>query len=374
MKVQRQMLTVNAFAALLMVLLKACGTGEGAPQVEDTALIPVRVVAPSMRRQLPPIALAGTMSAKEEIPLAFKVGGVVARVSAEVGQSVREGAVLAELSLTEIESSVSAAREGRDKALRDRARARALYADSVATLAQVEDAQTHLEVAEAQLRAAEFNRQYAVVRAPAAGVIQRRQVEAGQLVGAGVPVFVLRTTRRGLVLRAAAADRDAVRLSVGDRAVVRFNAWPGDEFNARIETIGVAASPLTGTYEVELSVDSPTRALSAGLIGRATVESRSAEPLAFVPASALLEVDGEWASIFVMNPDGATVRRQKVRVVFLDGGMAALAGGERDPEMRIVTAGASRLRNGDRVTIVGDDTRRPVSGPGAATPPGERVP
>jgi len=364
MKVQRQMLAVTAVAALLMVSLKACGTGEAVPEAEETSAIPVRVVTPAIRTTLPPITLSGTLGAKEEIPLAFKLGGVVARVSAEVGESVAEGAVLAELSLTEIESSVSAAREGRDKAQRDLARARALYTDSVATLAQVEDAQTQLEVAEAQLRAAEFNRQYAVVRAPAAGVIQRRQVEAGQLVGAGTPVFVLRTTRRGLVLRAAAADRDVVRLATGDRAVVKFDAWPSDSFSARVENIGVAASPLTGTYEVELSVETRTRPLTAGLIGRAELRSRSREPLAFVPASALLEVDGEWASIFVLNPDGVTVRRLKVRVAFLDAGMAALSGTDQSPDVRVVTAGASRLRDGDRVAVVGDDT--PLAG--------ERVP
>jgi RND family efflux transporter MFP subunit len=193
-----------------------------------------------------------------------------------------------------------------------------------------------------------------VIRAPAAGVIQRRQVEAGQLVAPGVPVFVLRTDRRGLVLRAAAADRDAVRLAVGDRATVRFDAWPGDSFGARVENVGVAASPQTGTYEVELSVDPASRPLTAGLIGRASVTVRSREAMAFVPATALIEVDGEWASIFVVAPDGATVRRLRVRVAFLDGGMAALAGGERDTAMRVVTAGASRLRDGDRVTVASD--------------------
>jgi RND family efflux transporter MFP subunit len=338
----------------VLALVAACSPDDRAPDAEETPAIPVRVVAPVMRTALPPIELTGTLGAKEEIPLAFKLGGVVARVNAEVGATVREGTVLAELSLTEIASQVSAAREGRDKAQRDLTRARALYADSVATLAQVEDASTQLEVAEAQLRAAEFNRQYAVIRAPAAGVIQRRQVEAGQLVAPGVPVFVLRTDRRGLVLRAAAADRDAVRLAVGDRATVRFDAWPGDSFGARVENVGVAASPQTGTYEVELSVDPASRPLTAGLIGRASVTVRSREAMAFVPATALIEVDGEWASIFVVAPDGATVRRLRVRVAFLDGGMAALAGGERDTAMRVVTAGASRLRDGDRVTVASD--------------------
>ena len=81
---------------------------------------------PPMRRALPPITLTGTLGAQDEIRLAFKVGGVVARVAVEAGARVREGQVLAELSLTEIEAQVSAAREGRDKAQRDLTRARAL--------------------------------------------------------------------------------------------------------------------------------------------------------------------------------------------------------------------------------------------------------
>ncbi len=376
MKAKRTLL-VNALTLGAIAGFAACGgSGEAASGSDRVvaAPIPVRVIAPSPRRTRPSIELTGTIGAKEEVPLAFKIGGVVARVGVEVGQRVRAGDLLAELSQTEIAAQVSAAREGRDKAQRDLDRARALYADSVVTLAQVEDARTQLEVADAQWKAADFNRQYAAVRAPAAGVVERRQVEVGQLIAPGVPVLVLRTERRGFVLRAAAADRDAVRLSVGDRASVRFDAWPGNSFDARIERIGVAASPLTGTYEVELSLESAGRPLATGLVGHVSVLHAAAEPMDFIPASALLEVDGEWASVFELNEDGSTVRRVRVRIAFLDAGMAALHGAPRGAEWRVVTAGASRLRDGDRVTITADDTPRPVGGPAAAPPPRARTP
>lgn len=340
-----------ASLAALVALAAACGSGDAQPSSgEAVAPIPVRVVTPSMRKALPQVVLTGTLGAKEEIPLGFKIGGVVARVAVDVGQEVRAGQVLAELSLTEIEAQVTAAREGRNKAQRDLARARSLFADSVATISQVEDAQTQLDVAEAQLRAAEFNREYATVRAPAAGTVLRRQLEAGQLVGPGTPVVVLRTERRGLVLRAAASDRDAVRLAAGERAVVTFDAFPGDQFGARVERVGVAASPVTGTYEVELAMDPARRALASGLVGRAVLSPRAASALPFIPAEALLEVDGPWASVFVLDADGATVRRVRVRVAFLDGAMAAISGGLADTA-RVVTAGATRLADGTRVTV-----------------------
>jgi len=333
----------------LLGFAAACGGADATPASEDVAAIPVRVVTPAFRRSMPPIVLTGTLGAKEEIPLAFKIGGVVARVAVEAGQAVREGEVLAELSLAEIDAQVSAARDGRDKARRDHDRAVKLLADSVVTASQAEDARTGLDVAEAQLRAAEFNQRYAVVRAPADGVVLRRQLEVGQLVGPGAPVLVLRTERKGLVLRAAAADRDAVRLKEGDAARVRFDAFPDRSFAGRVERVAVAATPMTGTYETEISVQAAGQRLASGLIGRAELATRAATALPTIPAEALLEVDGDRASVFVLR-EGDTVRRVAVRVAFLAEGDAAIASG-LDASMRVVTAGATRLADGARVRV-----------------------
>ena len=333
-----------------LLLVAACGGAAAAPAAEDVVRIPVRVATPEWRRTMPPIILTGTLGAKEEIPLAFKIGGVVARVAVEAGQSVSEGQVLAELSLAEIDAQVSAAREGRDKAQRDMTRAERLLADSVATRSQVEDARTQLDVTSAQLRGAEFNRQYAVIRAPASGIVLRRQLEVGQLVGPNTPLIVLRTERRGLVLRAAAADRDAVRLKAGESATVVFDAFPGQEFRGRVDRVGVSATPLTGTYEVEVAVQAGSERLSSGLIGRATMSPRAATAMPMIPAEALLEVDGASASIFVLNEAGDAVHRIAVRVAFLDGPMAAISGG-LPANSRVITAGATRLVEGAKVTV-----------------------
>lgn len=337
------------FAVVLTVAIGACA-GDAAPPADAIAPIPVRVASPVERNAEPEIILTGVLAAKEEIPLGFKIGGVVATVTAEAGDRVSEGQLLAALSLTEIEASVSAAREARDKARRDLGRVERLQRDSVTTLAQAEDARTGLEVAEAQLRAAEFNRQYAEVRAPAAGVILRKQVERGQLVGPGTPVFVLRVERNGLVLRAGAADREAVRLRDGMRARVQFDAYPDAEFNGHIEQVGVAASPMTGTYEVEVSVDPAGRRLASGLIGRARITPQSETAILTIPTEALLEVDGRDATVFVLDGAGSAALRKRVQVLWLDGGVAAVRG-EIDATSRVVIAGASRLSDGARVTV-----------------------
>lgn len=343
--------TRSAPLALIAIFaLAAACAGEAEPAAEQQLVIPVRVATPQPRRAEPDIQLTGILGAKEEIPLGFKIGGVVASVNAEVGQRVSEGQLLAALSLTEIDASVAAAREGRDKAARDLARVERLQRDSVTTLAQLEDARTGLQVAEAQLRAAEFNKQYAEVRAPASGVILRRAVEQGQLVAPGAPVFFIRVERNGLVLRAAAADREAVRLSDGMPARVEFDAYPGVSFSGRVDRVGVAASPMTGTYEVEIAVEPAGRRLASGLIGRARLTPQADVAVLTVPAEALIEVDGRDASVFVVDPAGTTAQRKRVQVLWLDGNVAAVRGDLAD-DSRVVTAGASRLVDGARVSV-----------------------
>ncbi|MBX3133968.1 MAG: efflux RND transporter periplasmic adaptor subunit [Gemmatimonadaceae bacterium] len=347
-------MTLRLPMLLITLAAMACG-GADAPAAEDAAPIPVRVVTPGSRTAEPDILLTGILGAKEEIPLGFKVGGVVASVRADAGDRVSEGQLLAALSLTEIDASVAAARESRDKSRRELTRVEALFKDSVATQSQLEDARTGLEVAEAQLRAAEFNRQYAEVRAPAAGVILRRQVENGQLVGAGTPVFVLRVERQGLVLRAGAADREAVRLREGMAAEVSFDAHPGTSFAGRVERVGVAASPMTGTYEVEVAVTPGNRRLASGLIGRARLTPQGSVAVLTLPAEALLEVDGRDATVFVVAEGAANAERRRVRVLWLDGALAAVEG-DIDASTRVVTAGATRLVQGTRVRVVAEGT------------------
>ena len=150
-----------------------------------------------------PIVATGTVAPADEAALGFKIGGVIERIAVDAGDLVRAGQTLAALDLREIDAGLAKARSGAAKAERDLARARRLYADSVVTLAQFQDAETADELARADLEAAAFNRRYAVIVAPASGVVLRRAAEPGENIAAGATVLVVgsRGAGRGNVLR-----------------------------------------------------------------------------------------------------------------------------------------------------------------------------
>jgi RND family efflux transporter MFP subunit len=331
---------------LLAITVVACGRSEAAPAatVEPVA-VTVATVGSVVGAQT--ITAVGTLGAKDETPLAFKIGGVVQRVNAEPGMRVKAGAVLAELASTEIAAEVEKAKQGRAKAERDLARAKALYRDSVATLEQLQDATTAFEVAESNVKIAEFNRQYAVVRAPSDGVVLKRGVEASQLVGPGQLVVLFRSEGRGMVLRAGLPDRDAVRVRVGDAATVKFDAYPGETFRGRVAQVAVGATGGSGTYEIEVALDG-ARALASGLVGRVELQPRGGARVPSVPAEAVLEADGDSATVFVLAPDGAHAQRRRVRVGALSGDQLPILSG-LDAGAQVIVAGASWVRDGGPV-------------------------
>jgi HlyD family secretion protein len=139
------------------------------------------------------------------------------------------------------------------------------------------------------------------------------------------------------------------------RATVRMDAHPGVTFDGRITRIGVAASPMTGTYEVEIAVSPGTRRLATGLVAQAQIVTRAARGVLTIPTESLQEVEGRAASIFVLQ-DGTTVRRIPLEVLWIDGGVAAVAGAI-DSTTAVITAGATRLTDGARVRVI--DERAP---------------
>jgi membrane fusion protein, multidrug efflux system len=332
---------------LLSLALAGCSRGR-ASAPPDREPVAVRLAPVTVERIARPVTATGTLGPKEAVTLSFKIGGVIGRILVDEGQAVRAGDTLAALDLSEIDAGVTRARSAAEKAERDLVRARRLYADSVATLEQTQNAETGYDVARAELETATFNRRYAVIVAPAAGVILGRSAEPGELVGPGAPILTLGSRSRGVVVRAALADRDVVRLRRGDTAEVRFDALPDRPFAGTVTEIAAAADPLTGTYRVEVAL--PPAGLASGLVGHVEFRPGATQPLALVPVEAVLEGDGSHATVFALSADGRRAERRAVTIAFLAGDRVAVLSGLEGVHA-VVTDGAAYLDDGAVVRV-----------------------
>lgn len=315
-------------AAASLPLLAACGKNETPAPELRVPPVPVTIATIGEAETAAPVTATGTFVSRDEIPLGFKIGGVVTRVLVDEGATVQRGQILAALDLREIDAAVSKAQVSVDKAQRDQARVQRLAADSVATLAQLQDATSALDAARADLATAKMNRDYAIITAPESGTVLQRMITPGTTVGPGTPLFTLGGTRRGRVLRAGLPDRDALRVNVNDKAAVTFDALPGKTFEGKVILVGRSADPRTGTYSVEVSLDG-TDALPSGLVGQLRVTTRGKALAMTIPVDALLEADRDSATVFTAEKDASgalRARSARVRVSQLQGDRAVVEG------------------------------------------------
>ena len=336
---------------ILLVVVSCRGTQDVPEQPAADAGVPVRTVAVRREEAAPPLRATGLLVGKEEASLAFKIGGLVDRVLVDEGASTRKGQVLATLKQDEAASQAVQARRNFEKAARDLERAHHLHAQGVGSLERVQDAQTAVDVARAALTMASFNQEHATILAPDDGIVLARLVEPNEMVQAGTPVLRFKSTDPGWIARVGLPDRDVVRVRLGDPAEVRVSAHPDLALAGSVTQIAAAASPATGTFDVEIGLSATDATLLSGMHARVSIAPSQRETVFFVPIDAVLEGDRDTGSVYVLDTAGANVRRVPVRVAFIRGGEVALRDG-LDGVSRVVTDGVAYLRDGARVHVL----------------------
>ena len=299
----------------------------------------------------PAIRATGRLVDAESRELGFPVGGRLTSVAFREGERVRRGQVLARLDAEPFDAQSAQADAALAKARRDQQRATALFGQGAVPQAPLDDAGTGLAVAEAGVRLARFQRTHTVLVAPDDGVVLRRLSDPGEVTGPGQPVLSLSTGRRGRVVRAALVDRDVVRVTRGLAAEVRLDALPGEVFTGTVETLAAVPQPLTGLFEIEVSLpaDAPGLPMQRGLVARVSLTPAARGAGVRVPLSALVTADADRGALFVLDAEDRP-RRRDVRLDTLDRDAVWLAEGVRAGE-RFIVAGLERVVEGQRVAV-----------------------
>ncbi len=347
MRIHRNVLLAGGLG---LIALAAAGCGPAGDGSGAEIAVPVRLAPVVLEDTAPPVHTSGKLSSMFEARLSFKTGGIIRSVSFDEGEVVKKGDVMAELMLDEIAAQSQQARSAYEKAERDYQRARNLYADSVITLERLQDAGTGLDLAKSALEIADFNLRHSAIRAPAAGMVLKRYAEINELVAPGQPVFLFGATGDEWTLRASVNDREIISLRIGDPATVTFDAYPDVSFRAELSEIAEAADPMTGGYEIELTVDPDEYRLVSGFVGDIEIRPSTEGRYRVIPVGALVEADGGLGTVYAVEPE--TRRARAVHVVIshmIDGRVAVASGLENIAE--VVTDGAAYLADSSLVSI-----------------------
>ncbi|WP_020538501.1 efflux RND transporter periplasmic adaptor subunit [Lewinella cohaerens] len=364
----------NILAILALAVIVSACTTQAQNRQPSAAAKKVAAASATQINFQPTVFATGPLAAAAEAKLSFKTGGIIAKVLVREGQKVRKGQLLAELRLDEIQAQQQQANLGEDQAAislenarlalrlaeRDYRNVSGLYADSVATLEQLENVEVQLNNAKNQLSAAEkglafrqqgvevaqFNLRYSSIVAPSDGIILRQFAETNELVGPGNPVLLFGSRQEAQVLKVAVTDKDIIHLNLGDSATIHFDAYPEVAFLGFVRELAGTSDPFTGTYAVEIELAPQTRQLVNGFIGSVTIQTKQRQSLISIPVDGLLKADGAIGQVMVIDQGQARLR--EVNIQQLQQTQLLLRQGLEAGEM-VITAGASYIEEGDRV-------------------------
>ncbi len=339
------------YVILLTALITAsCGKKQEAKKAEAEETLTVEVQPVSRKSLSEPIIASGVLSSKSEMKLAFKTGGMIRRVYVQEGQFVKEGQLLAELDLSEIDAQVRQAKLGLEKSERDLERVKKLYADEATTLTNVQDATTGFDVAKQNVQVAEFNQKLSRIYAPTSGRILRKISEQGELITPFAPAFILGTGESAYIVNVGLADRDVVKVKIGDVATVYLDAYPNESFQARITQIAQTVNPATGTFEAELQIQPNGRKLISGFVAKAEISTGKGASTLAVPIEALVEADKNTAFVYIYNTSNQTVNKVPVSIGNIFGNHVSIISGINEGT-QIVTKGANFLSDKSKVKV-----------------------
>src|SRR5215471_8638232 len=369
----RQMFTG---AILALTLITGCGRSGPAPTQE--MIRPVRTMSVGVSHESGGRAFPGQAEANEEAELSFRVGGSLIGLSANVGDTVKKGLVLAildptdfQVRLRDAEAELSSAEASLEVANVMLTRSKNLFANRAGPQVDVDRSAAQVESTKANIAALRTKRDiaqselgYAQLTAPFDGIIAARYAQNFQTVQAKQPILRLLDTSRikfGVDLPETAMPL----LPYAKEIWVTFQAVPGNKLPATIQEVSHEASRSTRTYRLTVLMDQPAGArILPGMSGelRARLEPPSTEPKAMeVLASALFEGSDGATCVWLVDTSTGTVHRQQVKTLrpttvgFLVEGLKA--------GQTVVTAGVHYLKDGQKVRV----NQSPVE---IAKPPG----
>ena len=333
---------------LLLIIAASCRNEE--KKEERITRIPVHIRRVEQEEMARKIHAYGRLAANKAIKLSFKTNGIIKRIYVGEGEDVKKGQILASLDLSEIKAHVDQAKSALLKAKRDLDRVELLYKEKAATLEQYQDVKTAFQIAESRLKISEFNLRFSEIRAPDDGTILKRLMEENELAAAGYPVFLLAATENDWIIRAGISDKDLVRIQMMDPALVVFDAYPEIEFNAVVIEIAEASDPMSGTYEIELRLDTRGKRLATGFVAEVYITPSKKEMYNVIPIDALIEAEENRGYVYTVK-NSSQAKRVPIEIAFILENKVAVTSGLEGIET-IVIEGAPYLQDGMEVEII----------------------
>lgn len=341
-------------AVLSVIVASACnrdgsGANAGSGAQGQAFRAPISVVEVTPRDLSRPLNLSAAVQPRFPLRVSSRTSATVRRIHADVGDTVAESALLAELDIEEQRAELARAQARAREARANFDRASQMRERQLLSEADFQAAQAQLAAAEGEQRIWRTRVDFGRILSPADATITARHVEQGEAVDAQQLLFEL-ADLGDLVLHLAVSELDVVHLSSGDALAVRFDAQPELELGAVVRRVFPAANPDSRqiTVEVALPAEAFERGVRPGFLARVALRIDQRTGVLALPSAAIGQDNGE-RYVFVVEDD--MLRRQVVSIGPARGDWTEVTQGLQ-PGERVLAGNPGDMREGQAVRVI----------------------
>ncbi|TIT79823.1 MAG: efflux RND transporter periplasmic adaptor subunit [Mesorhizobium sp.] len=356
---------------LFVAALGLAGCSQEKAAVVEEAARPVKVVEIGEAQTTRQLDYSGSVRARTDMNLGFRIAGKVTERLVDIGQHVNEGDVLARVDPSDYELSVKSAEASLDAAERQvetvdlaRKRAEQLYAKNFAPKSQLDQAALSYDqavatrdAARSTLAQAQNQVHYTDLKASKAGIVTAISADIGQVVGAGTPVMTVAVDGEKEVL-IAVPEMDIAGFRPGKEVKASF--WSDDALtlDGKVREVAGSADPQSRTFAVRVSLPNDPRVL-LGMTANVEATVGSKAQLVSIPLTAMTEKDGKHI-VWTVDRASDTVHPRPIKVANFTADGVAVADGLKQGDV-VVAAGTQFMTENLKVKLSGDIAQQSAS-------------
>ncbi|WP_411969908.1 efflux RND transporter periplasmic adaptor subunit [Mesorhizobium sp. CA12] len=349
---------------VVVAALALGGCSQEKAEVVQEVVRPVKVVEIGEARTTRQLDYSGSVRARIEMNLGFRIAGKVTERLVDIGQHVNEGDVLARVDPSDYELSVKSAQASLDAAERQvetvdlaRKRAEQLYAKNFAPKSQLDQARLAYDqavatrdAARSTLAQAQNQVHYTDLKASQAGIVTAISADVGQVVGAGTPVMTVAVDGEKEV-SIAVPEMDIAGFKPGKEVKASFWSDEGLTLDGRVREVAGSADPQSRTFAVRVSLPNDPRVL-LGMTANVEATVGSKAQLVSIPLTAMTEKDGKQI-VWTVDRASETVHLRPIKVANFTADGVAVADGLKQGDV-VVAAGTQFMTENLKVKFASD--------------------
>jgi membrane fusion protein (multidrug efflux system) len=303
----------------------------------------------------PTLDAVGSLSSPQGVMLSADLPGVVTTIDFESGSHATNGQLLAQLDIRQEEAQLRTAKAKLELARQNLDRAQDLSQKHVIAQSAFDEAKSQYDAAVSSVDETQAAIDRKTIRAPFAGDLGIRQINAGQYLKSGDPIVQLESLDP-IYANFALPQQNIGKIRLGQQVRLQADGFPDKIFTGTVTAINSAVDTSTRNIQIQATVRNPEHILRSGMFTGIQVILPDHDSVMMVPATAV-EYAPYGDSVFVIetmkDPSGKEylgVREQRVTLGKTRGDQIEILEGLQNGS-QIATSGIFKLRQGGAVKV-----------------------